>query len=375
MLHSAAILTFGVRNNHFMMTETPKKIQLKGMTLEKISDYLTEIGEPAYRAKQVFDWMYNRNAASYADMLNLPKALRDTLAEQTILTTLNLITVQESPGTKTKKLLLETSLGNKIEAVIIPEEKRVTLCVSTQVGCPLDCQFCATGFMGYKRNLTPGEIIDQYLIANRAYEKPITNIVFMGMGEPLLNYQATLDVLKIFAGELSSTGVSLKKITVSTAGIPEKIRALSDSGLKIKLALSLHSPFEDIRTQIMPINQKYPLSDCLDAVRYHAKMTGTRITFEYVMLNGVNDRDADIKGLKRICSSVPSKLNLIPFNSLEHIAPAGYAAELRPTPRERIEEFAQKLRDANITVMIRNTQGDDIAAACGQLAITGTTTS
>ncbi|MDP4116065.1 MAG: 23S rRNA (adenine(2503)-C(2))-methyltransferase RlmN, partial [Bacteroidota bacterium] len=294
--------------------------------------------------------------------------LRQELAESCTISTLKMLESEVS-FSGTKKYIFETSDGNKIESVFIPEEKRNTLCISTQVGCPLDCKFCATGLMGYKKNLTTGEIFDQYLLAAKDTGKEkLTNIVFMGMGEPLLNYNNTIKTLQIFSEELT-TGISTKKITVSTAGITPKIIELADSGMKIKLALSLHSCFEDIRSQIMPVNIKYPLNKTLNAVKYFSKKTDTRITFEYVMLKGINDRDEDIKALAKICAFIPSKINIIPFNSLKHFKPEGFSAGLEPSSRKRIDEFADKLRNKNITVMVRLTQGDDIAAACGQLAI------
>ncbi|HKB84924.1 MAG TPA: radical SAM protein, partial [Ignavibacteriaceae bacterium] len=195
-----------------------------------------------------------------------------------------------------------------------------------------------------------------------------SNIVYMGMGEPLLNYKETVKSLEIFGEELT-TGISIKRITVSTAGIAPKIIELADTGLNVKLAFSLHSCFEDIRTKIMPINKKYPLKQNIEAVKYYAKKTGTRITFEYVMLKGINDRDEDLNALVKLCSTIPSKVNVIPFNSLEHMDPAGYSAQLEPTSRKRIEDFVQRLRDKNVTVIVRYTQGGDIAAACGQLAV------
>ena len=345
-----------------------KRIQLKGMTLSELKEYFIENGEDKFRGEQVFKWMYNDLVADYDEMLNIPKKLRSTLNETTILTTLNTTEIEQSTSTGTKKFIYETSEKHKIESVIIPEEKRTTLCISTQVGCPLDCKFCATGLMGYKKNLSPGEIFDQYALVAKTHGKDkITNLVYMGMGEPLLNFNATVKTLKIFSEELT-TGISLKKITVSTAGIAPKIIELADTGLKAKLAFSLHSCFEDIREKIMPINKKYSLKENIEALKYYYKKTDTRITFEYVMLKDINDRDEDINALVRLCSQMPSKINIIPFNSLQHMNPTGYAAELRPTAIQRIEDFAQKLREKNVSVFVRNTQGDDIAAACGQLA-------
>ncbi|MCK9425373.1 MAG: 23S rRNA (adenine(2503)-C(2))-methyltransferase RlmN [Ignavibacteriaceae bacterium] len=343
------------------------KTQLKGLTLEELQALFLEMGEAKFRALQVFNWMYNYRVTSFDKMENLSKPLRNKLKENYSLITLN-FAASETSTSGTKKLVFETAEGNKIESVIIPDEKRNTLCISTQVGCPLDCKFCATGLMGYKKNLSAGEIFDQYLLAQQHSERDISNIVYMGMGEPLLNYNATVNSLKIFSEELTK-GISLKKITVSTAGIAPKIIELADSGLKAKLALSLHSCFEKTRSKIMPINEKYPLKDNLEAVAHYAKKTKTRITFEYIMLKGLNDRDEDIKALIKLTSQIPSKINVIPFNSLQHMHPTGFSASLLPTEKKRIDDFVQILRDNNVTVMVRETQGDDIAAACGQLAV------
>jgi 23S rRNA (adenine2503-C2)-methyltransferase len=280
-----------------------------------------------------------------------------------------LVSVQDSANTKTEKYLFQTDDNRKIESVIIPDKERNTLCISTQVGCPLDCKFCATGLMGYKRNLTTGEVVDQYLLsAKQKGKKTITNIVYMGMGEPLLNYETTIKSAEIFTHELTK-GLSRTRITISTAGIPHKIVELADTGLRVKLALSLHSPFDDIRTKIMPINKKYSLHENIEALKYYARATKTRITFEYTMLKNLNDRNEDVRALTKLCAQLPSKINIIPFNSIKHMSPGGISSELEPTPYAEILAFADKLRNNNLTVMIRDTQGDDIAAACGQLAV------
>jgi 23S rRNA (adenine2503-C2)-methyltransferase len=352
-----------------MNSKADKKTALKGMTLNELKEFFMSKGEPSFRGEQVFNWMYNHHAEDFMAMENLPKNLRRNLSETAEIITLKMTDSVLSPGTGTKKYVFSTDEGNFIESVIIPENNRTTLCISTQAGCPLDCKFCATGLMGYKKNLTSGEIIDQYILAARDYGKEnITNVVYMGMGEPLLNYNATLKTLQIFSEELT-TGISLKKITVSTAGIAPKINELSETGMKVKIAFSLHSCFEDVRDKIMPINKKYSLKQNIEALKNYSRITGTRITFEYVMLKDVNDRKEDISALVKLCSIMPSKVNLIPFNSLKHMNPEGLSAELEPTSRKRIEEFADKLRNKNITVMVRFTQGDDIAAACGQLAV------
>lgn len=346
-----------------------KNYLLKGLTQRELEEFFSQIGEKKFRGKQVFKWMYDALITDYEEMLNLPEKLRKKLKEETTLNSLEYFDSEHSASTGTKKYIFQTSERNKIESVIIPEGKRTTLCISTQVGCPLDCRFCATGLMGYKKNLSPGEIFDQYLLAAKDYGKEkITNIVYMGMGEPLLNFNSTVKSLQIFSDDLIS-GISLKRITVSTAGIAPKIIELADTGMKAGLAFSLHSCFEDIRSKIMPINIKYSLQKNIEALQYYAKVTKTRITFEYVMLENINDRDKDINALAKLCSRLPSKINIIPFNSLQHMNPQGFAAELHPTPLSRIKEFAQKLKEKDIIVMVRNTQGDDIAAACGQLAV------
>lgn len=363
-------------NSHKLSIFTPMenkitniKKQLKGLTLQELKGFFEEIEEPKYRGEQLFNWMYNHLSFDFSEMQNLSKSIRQKLDENCLIQTLELVTVQDSPSTGTKKYLFNTADDKKIESVIIPEEDRATHCISTQVGCPLDCKFCATGIMGYKRNLSVGEIVDQYLLAAKDYGKErLTNIVYMGMGEPLLNYKNTLSSLSIFTDELTK-GVSRNRITVSTSGIAPKIIELANSDLRIKLAFSLHSCFEDIRNQIMPINKKYSLKENIEALKFFEKKTGKRITFEYTMFKGINDRPEDIKALSRLCREIPSKLNIIPFNSIAHMNPGGVSATLEPTPIGKLQEFAQRLRDNNITVMVRQTQGGDIAAACGQLAV------
>jgi 23S rRNA (adenine2503-C2)-methyltransferase len=350
-------------------TEEPvNKTMLKGLTLKELRDFFITAEEKKFRGDQVFEWIYGHMVQSFDDMSTLPNYLRKKLNLYCELNTLSFVSSEVSLKTGTKKYLFQTNDSHIIEAVIIPEAKRTTLCISTQVGCPLDCKFCATGLMGYKRNLTSGEIFDQYLLASKNWDKaPITNIVYMGMGEPLLNYANTIKSLQIFA-EGKIKDISLRRVTVSTAGISPKIVELADSGIKVKLALSLHSLFEETRNKIMPINKKYSLGNNLEAVRYYANQTGTKITFEYVMLKDINDRSDDLNALIRLCKSLPCKLNIIPFNSISHMAPTGLAHELESSPRYRIEEFVNKLRENDIFTAVRYTQGDDIAAACGQLA-------
>jgi len=350
-------------------TEEPvKKTLLKGLTPKELKDFFAAVGEKRFRGDQLFEWVYGHMVENFDEMTTLPNYLRKKLNLYCELNSLSLVTTQTSPRSGTRKYLFKTFDNQLIESVIIPEPKRITLCISTQVGCPLDCQFCATGLMGYRRNLSPAEILDQFLLASKEFGRnKISNIVYMGMGEPLLNYANTFKSLQIFAEE-KIRDISLKRVTVSTAGIAPKIIELADSGLKVKIAFSLHSMFEETRSKIMPINNKYSLAENLEAVKYYAKQTDTRITFEYIMLKDLNDRSDDLNALIKLCKSIPCKINVIPFNSIAHMNPTGFAKELEPSQKFVIDEFVKTLRDNNITVIVRYTQGDDIAAACGQLA-------
>lgn len=351
-----------------MSEEKRSRIQLKGLPLKELAKQMEQIREQKFRGNQLFDWLYNHMADEWDEMSNIPKPLRRKLSKMCDMYALEKVDKQTSKN-GTIKYQFKTSDDKLIESVLIPMgEEKATLCISSQIGCPLDCQFCATGRLGYTRNLTAGEIIDQYILAAKDFGKDrITNIVYMGMGEPLVNFDNTLRTLKIITSEFNKT-ISRTKVTVSTAGIPQKIRDLADSGLRVKLALSLHSCFEETRSKLMPINEKYPLEHLIRALKYYVKTTDTKITFEYTMLKGINDRSEDLRELVKTCHRLPSKLNLIPFNSIDHIVSGGFPAELKPTPMNEIESFAHALRGKGIMVMIRQPQGDDIAAACGQLS-------
>jgi 23S rRNA (adenine2503-C2)-methyltransferase len=351
------------------MKVNTSKILLKDLRLNELQNFIESFGESKFRAKQIFNWIYENLVTDFDEMSNIPLSLREKLINASELNSLKLVEKQKSDSTNTIKFLFETIDGKRIESVIIPEINRNTLCISTQVGCPLDCKFCATGLMGYARNLSTAEIIDQYLRVSREISpSKITNIVYMGMGEPLLNYEATEKSLQILLHDLGNK-IGRTRITVSTAGIPHKIRELADSGTRVKLALSLHSCFDEIRNKIMPINIKYNLDENIDALRYYADKTKTKIMFEYTMLQGINDRDEDLNALIRLCSKLPSKVNIIPFNSIAHMVNGGFSSELKPTSMNRVKEFAEAIMNKNIFVMLRDTQGDDITAACGQLAI------
>ncbi len=348
---------------------------LLGLSLERLRAFVTDLGEPAFRAFQLYNWIYARRGASFEEMSSLPAVLRTRLEESARLRTLTLLDRQQSAD-GTVKFLFRTHDALNIEAVLIPSEarddenepKRRTLCLSTQVGCPLDCRFCATGTMRMKRNLTAGEILEQFLQVEAALELEISNIVYMGMGEPMLNYEATFGSIDLFS-DPSNRMVPASRITVSTSGFPAQIRRMADEGRRVKLALSLHAATNGLRDQLMPINEKWNLQMVLDAVEYYYRATRRPVTYEYIVFAGLNDTDEDVRRLARVTRRVPSKVNVIPFHDIGFTAPSGVAAELRAPGREHFDAFIAKLRAADVQVMVRSSSGEDIDAACGQLAI------
>lgn len=356
---------------------------LKGLTLKQLEEFAVLHGEESYRGKQLFDWLYLRGAETFDEMTTFSKALREKLPGIASVGSLKLVTSQRSKHDGTTKFLFQLADGKQIESVLIPprtafvdadgreddeeeEQKRLTLCVSTQVGCPLDCVFCATASMGFLRNLSTGEIIDQVMQVKKLSGKKITNIVYMGMGEPLMNYDNVMDSVEIITNGLK---IAAKRITISTAGWVPKIRQMADENRKVKLAISLHTLDPEQRTALMPLNQKHPLKDLIDTARYYYSKTKQRITFEYILFDGWNDRDADIARIVKLSKSMPCKFNIIPFHSIEFIHPTGIAATLHPTSPDRAQEFVRRLRESHVTVFIRSSAGEDIDAACGQLAV------
>lgn len=348
---------------------------LTGLSIDELRSFVAELGEKPYRAGQLYAWLYKSGAASFAEMTDLSKSFRDLLERVAVPRTLDLVTARRSDRDGTTKFLLRLADGLAIEAVLIPPdpdapdaERRLTLCVSTQVGCPLDCAFCATGTMGFTRNLTAGEIVEQYLHAQRQSDRRISNIVFMGMGEPMLNYDEVMKAVDILTDNRGAN-MSARRITISTAGYVDQIRRLADDQRTVKLALSLHALDESKRIALMPITKKHGIAALTGALDYYYRRTGIRPTLEYIPFDGFNDTDADADLLIRFARRVPCKVNLIPFHSIEFTRPSGFASTLRPSPRARIETFAARLRDAHLTVMVRSSAGEDIEAACGQLAV------
>jgi 23S rRNA (adenine2503-C2)-methyltransferase len=360
------------------MKTNAKPENILGMSRSELGDFAVASGEPRYRGNQLFTWMYTKRAGSFDEMTDLGKAFRGRLAAAARMTGVLPLEQQFSRRDGTTKFLFELSDGLKIESVLIPpassfrgegeeaddEQKRLTQCISTQVGCPLDCAFCATGSMGFLRNLTAGEVVDQVLQVRRVTGKKVTNIVFMGMGEPLLNYDAVMT-----AAEIMSTGMNIagRRTTVSTAGRADRIRRLAGEGRNVKLAVSLHSAVDETRSMLMPINRKYSLSVLADALKEYYAKTRQRITFEVILFDGVNDTDREVDRLIAFARRVPSKLNIIPFHPITFTHPTGFAASLRPS--RNLEGIVERMRSAHLTVMVRSSAGEDIDAACGQLAL------
>lgn len=351
------------------------KIPLRGYTAAGMEQFIVSIGEPKYRAGQLYQWLYKFKAESFDVMTNLSLPLRQKLQETAEIQQFPVVTHQTSKSDGTVKFLYELSDGKRIETVLIPPrptavdaEERMTLCVSTQVGCALDCTFCATASMGFLRNLTAGEILNQYLTAQRHSEKPITNIVFMGMGEPMLNYDNVMAAVEILTDQ-HGVGLSPKRITLSTAGYANHIRRMADEDRKIKLALSLHSLRDDVRTELMPITKKFDTEALISALEYYNKTTKKSVMLEYIVFEGVNDTPKDVQLLVKASRRLDCRVNLIPFHSIEFTGPQGLSASLRGASAEGLQAFWQQLRDQNVTVFIRHSAGVDIDAACGQLAV------
>jgi 23S rRNA (adenine2503-C2)-methyltransferase len=324
-----------------------------------------EIGEKPFRASQLIKWIHQQGVVDFDAMTNISKALRDHLKQHTTITPLK-VAYDELSKDGTRKWVLELEDGNQIETVYIPEVDRGTLCVSSQVGCALDCSFCSTGRRGFNRNLSSAEIVSQVWIANRLLleeKKPgrsITNVVMMGMGEPLLNFDNTITAVRIMMDDFAY-GLSKRRVTISTAGVVPAMDRLGDV-LDSRLAVSLHATNDELRNELVPINKKYPLKELIAACHRFAEKQSvrTRITFEYVMLDGVNDSPQHARELVSLLKGLPVMMNLIPFNPFEG---SGYTT----SPARRIEAFAKILIAADMTTVVRRTRGDDIDAACGQL--------
>ncbi|MBI5894065.1 MAG: 23S rRNA (adenine(2503)-C(2))-methyltransferase RlmN [Deltaproteobacteria bacterium] len=332
---------------------------IKDLTLNEIEHRLLSIGEKPFHARQIIAWLYAKNTASFDEMTDLSKGLREKLKTGFLISKPDIVSTEISSD-NTKKNLIKLDDGNCIESVLIPEENRLTLCVSTQAGCSLGCRFCMTGKMGFARNLKLSEMTDQIFAAQSALtdEQKITNIVLMGMGEPLLNYDEVIKFLNILT-EPKGFAFAARRITVSTAGIAPMIERLGKE-TKVNLAVSLNAAADEIRTNLMPINKKYPLKQLLDSCRRYPLQRNRRVTFEYILIKGVNDSLDDAKKLVKLLKDIPCKINLIPFNPFPD---AGFE---RPDDKT-VSAFQKILLDAEYTAFVRQSKGRDISAACGQL--------
>jgi len=330
-----------------------------------LEEYFSEIGEKPFRASQLIQWIHQKAVTDFQQMTNISQALRDHLQQNTVIH-LPEVVYDATSADGTRKWLLQLDDENRIETVYIPEDDRGTLCVSSQVGCALDCSFCSTGRRGFNRNLTTAEIISQVWLATYLLDeekKPgrkVTNVVLMGMGEPLLNFDNVVRAVRIMMDDFAY-GLSKRRVTISTAGVVPAIDRLGDL-LDMRLAVSLHAPDDQLRNSLVPLNRKYPLQELMDACRrfIDKQNTRSRITFEYVLLDGVKDSDQHARALVKLVKGIPTLMNLIPFNPF---ADSGY----RTSPRKRVERFNKILADAGITTVVRRTRGEDIDAACGQL--------
>ena len=332
---------------------------------EGLIAWFAEQGEKPFRARQVLRWIHRSGVADFADMTDIARSLREKLTAEAVVAPPKVVSDKLSDD-GTRKFLIDVGNGNAVETVFIPEDNRGTLCVSTQAGCALDCAFCATGKQGFNRNLTVAEIIGQVWLANKALgavhgdERAISNVVLMGMGEPLANFENSVIALKLMLDD-NAYGLSRRRVTVSTSGLVPVMDRLRDE-CPVALAVSLHAPNDRLRDELVPINRKYPLKELMAACqRYLDKAPRDFITFEYIMLDGINDSDGHARELLALVKTVYCKFNLIPFNPFP-------GSPFKRSPAERVRRFADVLMQAGIVTTTRKTRGDDIDAACGQLA-------
>jgi len=331
---------------------------LKSMTLPEIAAVLKEMGQPAFRAKQVYTWLH-RGVRTYEEMTNLPQSLRETLAQQYPICPPEVVRKQESQRDGTIKYLWRLSDGNCVETVLMRYHYGNTVCISTEVGCRMGCAFCASTLGGLVRRLEPYEMLDQVLFTQVDSGLPISHIVLMGIGEPLDNYDNVMRFLELVNSE-DGMNISMRHISLSTCGLVPKIRELARKKLQLTLSVSLHAPSDEKRDTIMPVNKAYPTEELLNACREYYELTGRRISFEYAMIDGVNDTEADARLLLKRLKGLPAHMNLIPLNHVEE-------SPLKPSSRKAVMRFQKILEDGGVPATVRRTLGGDIDASCGQL--------
>ena len=340
-------------------------LDIRDLSVNEITNYLQSLGEPSYRADQIYQWLWKYGVLSFDEMTNLPKKTREQLKKDFgIFTMVADITQQSLDGTVKFRFVLHD--GHKIESVLIPvpEDGRYTVCVSSQVGCSLACEFCATGQMKRERNLSAAEIYEQVFKVNQYCEAHfghrLSNIVYMGMGEPLLTYKNVKRSIELINSD-EGMNMATRRITISTAGIAKMIKKMADDGLQCKLALSLHAALDHKRDQIMPINKNDTIADLMEALRYYFDKTRHRLTYEYILFHEFNDTEEDADALARLCRSFPVTVNLLEYNPVEGV-------ELVKSSGDRFDRFIRMMADRRIPVTVRRSRGKDIDAACGQLA-------
>ena len=333
-------------------------MNLKSLTREEIGDILKELGQPAFRAGQIFTWLH-KGVRSYEEMTNLPKNLRQILAEKYPICPPRVVRRQESSRDGTIKYLWELSDGNCVETVLMRYRYGNTVCISTEVDCPMGCAFCASTLGGLVRRLEPFEMLDQVLFTQVDSGLPVSHIVLMGIGEPLDNFDNVMRFLEL-VNSPEGMNISMRHISLSTCGLVPKIDELAKRKLQLTLSVSLHAPNDQIRSTIMPVNRAYPIDELLAACRRYYEATSRRISFEYAMINGVNDRECDAQELLRRLKGLPAHFNLIPLNHVEE-------SPLKPSTRNAVARFQQILEDGGIPTTVRRTLGGDIDASCGQL--------
>jgi 23S rRNA (adenine2503-C2)-methyltransferase len=340
-----------------------EKKDIRGLSKEQLRDFFVANGDKSFRGNQVYEWLWSKGAHSFEDMTNLAKGTRGMLDANFVINHIKVDTMQRSvDGTVKNAVRLHDGLV--VESVLIPTKTRTTACVSSQVGCSLDCNFCATARLKRMRNLEPAEIYDQVIAIDREsklyYNHPLSNIVFMGMGEPLMNYNNVMKAIEMITSE-EGLGMSPKRIMVSTSGIPKMIKKLADDEVKFKLAVSLHSAIDEIRARIMPFSTNFPLADLRESLEYWYKKTKSKVSYEYVVWKGINDNKESVDALVKFCKYVPCKVNLIEYNPIDD-------GEFQQASEEATNAYIKGLQNIGIVVKVRRSRGKDIDAACGQLA-------
>jgi 23S rRNA (adenine2503-C2)-methyltransferase len=340
-----------------------EKKDIRALSKEQLRDFFVANQDKAFRGNQVYEWLWSKGAHSFDDMTNVSKETRLMLEDNFVINHIKVDTMQRSSD-GTVKNAVRLHDGLVVESVLIPTDTRTTACVSSQVGCSLDCNFCATARLKRMRNLEPGEIYDQVIAIDKEsrlyYNHPLSNIVFMGMGEPLMNYNNVLKAISMITSN-EGLGMSPKRITLSTSGVPKMIKKLADDEVKFKLAVSLHSAIDEIRSRIMPFSANFPLADLREALEYWYSKTKSKITYEYVVWKGINDNKESVDALVKFCKYVPCKVNLIEYNPIDD-------GEFQQASEESINAYIKALSSIDIVAKVRRSRGKDIDAACGQLA-------